>query len=98
MEIPDTKTSLEIMGRLDKIPARQLTKVRNKNEVIAEARNQGRKVHFAQWHPSEAGEEEEEEEETSSSRSSARWPTSSWPCCGWSSCGPETGTGYGFGF
>ena len=35
------------MGKLEKIPAWQLTKVRNKNEVIAEARNEGRKVHFA---------------------------------------------------
>ena len=32
--------------KLEKIPAWQLTKVRNKNEVIAEARNEGRKVHF----------------------------------------------------
>ena len=29
------------------IPAWQLTKVRNKNEAIAEAGNEGRKVHFA---------------------------------------------------
>ena len=29
------------------IPAWQLTKVRNKKEVIEEARNKGRKVHFA---------------------------------------------------
>ena len=28
------------------IPAWQLTKVRNKNEVIEEARNKGTKVHF----------------------------------------------------
>ena len=33
--------------KLDKIPAWQLTKVKNKNEVIAEARNEGRQVHFA---------------------------------------------------
>ena len=32
--------------KLEKIPAWQLTKVRNKKEVIEEARNQGRKVHF----------------------------------------------------
>ena len=32
---------------LKKIPAWQLTKVGNKREVIAEARNEGRKVHFA---------------------------------------------------
>ena len=35
------------MGKLEKIPAWQLTKVRNKNEVIAEARSEGREVHFA---------------------------------------------------
>ena len=35
------------MGKLEKIPAWQLTKVRTKREVIAEARNEGRKVHFA---------------------------------------------------
>ena len=34
-------------GKLEKIPAWQLTKVRNKKEVIDEARNKGRKVHFA---------------------------------------------------
>ena len=33
--------------KLDKIPAWQLTKVRNKSEVIAEARNKGIMVHFA---------------------------------------------------
>ena len=32
---------------MEKIPACQLTKVRNKNEVIAEARNKGKTVHFA---------------------------------------------------
>ena len=32
--------------KLQKIPAWQLTKVRNKKEVIEEARNKGRKVHF----------------------------------------------------
>ena len=31
----------------EKIPAWQLTRVRNKKEVIEEARNKGRKVHFA---------------------------------------------------
>ena len=31
----------------EKIPTWQLTKVKNKNEVIAEARNEGRTVHFA---------------------------------------------------
>ena len=35
------------MDKLEKIPAWQLTKVRNKNEVIVEARTNGRKVHFA---------------------------------------------------
>ena len=35
------------MGKLEKVPAWQLTKVRNKKEVIEEARNEGRKVHFA---------------------------------------------------
>ena len=35
------------MGTLEKILAWQLTKVRNKKEVIDEARNKGRKVHFA---------------------------------------------------
>ena len=33
--------------KLEKIPGWQLTKVRNKKEVIKEARNEGRKVHFA---------------------------------------------------
>ena len=32
---------------MKKIPAWQLTKVKNKKEVIEEARNKGRKVHFA---------------------------------------------------
>ena len=35
------------MGKLEKIPARQLTKVKNKKEVIEEATNEGGKVHFA---------------------------------------------------
>ena len=35
------------MEKLKKIPAWQLTKVRNKKEVIDEARNKRRKVHFA---------------------------------------------------
>ena len=35
------------MGTLEKIPTWQLTKVRNKKEVISEARNEGRTVHFA---------------------------------------------------
>ena len=33
--------------QMEKITAWQLTKVRNQKEVIAEARNKGRKVHFA---------------------------------------------------
>ena len=33
--------------KLEKIPARNLTKVRNKSEVIDEARTKGAKVHFA---------------------------------------------------
>ena len=33
--------------KLEKVPAWQLTKVRNKKEVIDEARNQGKKGHFA---------------------------------------------------
>ena len=35
------------MGKLEKIPAWQLTKVRNKKEVIAEARNESKTVHYA---------------------------------------------------
>ena len=35
------------MGKLEKIPVWQLTKVRNKKEVIDEARNEGHTVHFA---------------------------------------------------
>ena len=35
------------MGKLEKIPKWQLTKVRNKKEVIDEARKEGRKVYFA---------------------------------------------------
>ena len=33
--------------KLEEILAWQLTKVRNKNEVIAEARNEGKTLHFA---------------------------------------------------
>ena len=33
---------------LEKIKAWKLTRVRNKNEVIADARNEGRTVHFAE--------------------------------------------------
>ena len=35
------------MGKLEKIPAWNLTKVRNKSEEIDEARTKGAKVHFA---------------------------------------------------
>ena len=35
------------MGKMEKIPAWQVTKVRDKNEVIEEARHEGRKVLFA---------------------------------------------------
>ena len=48
MKIPDAKgSSGERMGKLEKIQAWHLTKVRNKKEVIDEARKKGRKVHFA---------------------------------------------------
>ena len=48
MKIPDAKAALEKeWEKLEKFSAWQLTEVRNKNEVIAEARNEGRKVHFA---------------------------------------------------
>ena len=40
-------SSGERMGKLEKIPAWQLTKVKNKSEVIADARNKGRTVHFS---------------------------------------------------
>ena len=39
MKIPDAKAALEKIGKLEKIPAWQLTKVRNKNGPIAEARH-----------------------------------------------------------
>ena len=35
------------IGKMEKITAWQPTKVRNKKDVIDEARNKGRKVHFA---------------------------------------------------
>ena len=35
------------MGKLEKIPAWQLTKVRNKKQVIAQARTKGHTIHFA---------------------------------------------------
>ena len=48
MKIPDAKAAVEKnWEKLEKVPAWQLTKVRNKKKVIEEARNYGRKVHFA---------------------------------------------------
>ena len=48
LKIPGAKAAVEKERRkLERIPAWQLTKVRNKKEVIAEARNKGRKVHIA---------------------------------------------------
>ena len=47
-KIPDAKAAVEReMEKLEKNPAWHLTKVRSKKEVIAEARNKGRKIHFA---------------------------------------------------
>ena len=47
MKIPDANAAVENNGKtFEKIPAWQLTKVRNKNEVIADARNEGRTVHM----------------------------------------------------
>ena len=48
MKIPDAKAAVEKeWDELEKIPAWQLAEVRNKNEVIAEARNEGKTVQFA---------------------------------------------------
>ena len=48
MKIPAAKASVdEEWEKLEKIPASDKTKVRNKSEVINEARKEGRKVHFA---------------------------------------------------
>ena len=48
LKIPDAKGAVEKeWEKLEKIPAWQLAKVRNKKEVIDEARHKGRKVHFA---------------------------------------------------
>ena len=44
IKIPDAKAAGE---KLDKILAWNLTKVRNQTEVIAEARKEGKTVHFA---------------------------------------------------
>ena len=47
-KIPDAKAAVEKeWEELEKIPAWQLTRVRNKKEVIEEARNEGTKIHFA---------------------------------------------------
>ena len=48
MKIPEGKAAVEKeQDKFEKIPAWLLTKVRNTKEVIAEARNKGRNVHFA---------------------------------------------------
>ena len=48
MKIPAAKAAVDKeREKLEKIQAWQLTKVRNKREVIAEARNEGKTVHFA---------------------------------------------------
>ena len=48
LKIPDAKAALEKQWEnLEEVLAWQLTKVRNKKEVIDEARIKGRKVHFA---------------------------------------------------
>ena len=48
MNIIDAKAAVEKeWKKLEKLPAWLLTKVRNKNEVIVEGSNKGRKVHFA---------------------------------------------------
>ena len=49
MKIPDAKATVEKWEKLEKIPAWNLTEVKNKHEVIADARIEGRKVHFASW-------------------------------------------------
>ena len=48
MKIPSAKAAVDKeWGKLEKISAWNLTKVRSKNEVIDEARTSGTKVHFA---------------------------------------------------
>ena len=48
MKIPDAKAAAEKeRKKLEIIPAWQLAKVRNKNEVIAEARHKGKTVNIA---------------------------------------------------
>ena len=41
LKIPDAKAAVEACEKLEKILAWQLTKVRNKKQVIEEARNKG---------------------------------------------------------
>ena len=48
MKIPSARAAVvKEWENVEKIPAWQLAKVRNKKDVIDEARNKGRKVHFA---------------------------------------------------
>ena len=48
MKMPDAKAAVDKeWDKLQKIPTWQLTKVRNKKEVIDEARKEGRTAHFA---------------------------------------------------
>ena len=48
MKIPDAMVAVEKeWEKLEKITAWQLTKVTNENEVMAEARNEGKTLHFA---------------------------------------------------
>ena len=48
MKIPAAKAAVDKeWEKLEKVPAWNITKVRNKSEVIAEARTKGAKVHFA---------------------------------------------------
>ena len=50
MKIPDAKAAVEKeWKKLEKIPAWQLTKVRNKKEVIEEAKKECKTVHFASF-------------------------------------------------
>ena len=47
MKIPAAKAAVDKMGKLEKISAWNLTKVRSKKEVIEEARTSDATVHFA---------------------------------------------------
>ena len=48
MKIPDSKVAVDKeLKKLEKIPAWQMTKVRNKKEVFSEARDDGRTAHFS---------------------------------------------------